>query len=259
MRNFIKPLVLVGILMAIVVGFSGCKSSKKAAAKKRAADIEYAKKRLQELLDDKTMSLEELDRELAKITNMRLDDPEVDRLVQLVTDKIAGMKAKGENERNLNEVKQRLRDLIANRENKTADQLEQEMNDVLGMGVTDPEIRNLIVELTAKIEKMRKEENAGNMKTKLDSYFNKIAETAKSGNIEATNNKITEVLGLFASGDVPVLIIINKRGTIIDYDKPTTIRNYLNYLKDVKGNPNLTEKIKVNESGKVTELELIKK
>ncbi|MBM3405678.1 MAG: hypothetical protein FJY10_12420 [Bacteroidetes bacterium] len=97
------------------------------------------------------------------------------------------------------------------------------------------------------------------MKTKLDSYFNKIAETAKSGNIEATNNKITEVLGLFASGDVPVLIIINKRGTIIDYDKPTTIRNYLNYLKDVKGNPNLTEKIKVNESGKVTELELIKK
>jgi hypothetical protein len=69
---------------------------------------------------------------------------------------------------------------------------------------------------------------------------------------------INESLGLFSSPDAPVLIIISKSGSIVDYDRPTTIRNYLNYLKDTKNNINRVEKISYDDKGKIKELELYK-
>jgi len=69
---------------------------------------------------------------------------------------------------------------------------------------------------------------------------------------------INDALKLFASPDSPVLVIISKAGGTVDYDRPTTILNYLNYLKDTKNNINTIENIKYNGSGKITELELMK-
>ena len=61
---------------------------------------------------------------------------------------------------------------------------------------------------------------------------------------------------LFASPDVPVLVVISEENGMKDYDKPTTIEKYLNYLKDRKAYKAVVNDIVYNDSGKITELEL---
>lgn len=56
-----------------------------------------------------------------------------------------------------------------------------------------------------------------------------------------------------------MLIIISQAGGFNDYDRPTTIEKYLNYLKDQKISRNSVNDIKYNTNGKISELELIKK
>jgi hypothetical protein len=92
----------------------------------------------------------------------------------------------------------------------------------------------------------------------LDDYFNAIA--SSSGNTTQANRSINEAKSMFASPDVPVLIIINEStdGTK-DYDEPTTILDYMNYLKDQGKNLNDIYEIKTNDRGRITELELIRK
>ncbi len=63
----------------------------------------------------------------------------------------------------------------------------------------------------------------------------------------------------FASPDVPVLIIISQAGGFNDYDRPTTISNFLNYLKDRKEYKYKVESVKQDNLGKITEIELITK
>lgn len=90
----------------------------------------------------------------------------------------------------------------------------------------------------------------------LESNFARIA---ASNNTTQANSIINETLRLFASNNVPVLIIISQAGGFNDYDRPTTIENYLNYLKDQKVSRNEVSNLKFNENGKITEVELIKK
>jgi hypothetical protein len=90
---------------------------------------------------------------------------------------------------------------------------------------------------------------------KLGQYFDSIA---GAGNIASANSSINEALGLFESPDTPVLIIISEEGGQKDYDKPTTIKAYLNYLKDQKKNMNKVENLQFNGSGKISEVELKK-
>ena len=93
-------------------------------------------------------------------------------------------------------------------------------------------------------------------KNMLETNLGKIA--AASGTTQA-NNLINETLQLFESNHVPVLIIISQAGGFNDYDRPTTIENYLNYVKDQKVSRNRVANLKFNENGKITEVELIKK
>ena len=46
---------------------------------------------------------------------------------------------------------------------------------------------------------------------------------------------------------------------ITDYDRPTTINQYLEHLKDQKKNINRVHNIEYDTKGKIVELELIKK
>jgi len=55
-----------------------------------------------------------------------------------------------------------------------------------------------------------------------------------------------------------VLIIIAQSGGITDYDEPTTIQKYLNYLKDQKKKADTIENIVFDDAGKIKELELTK-
>ena len=93
-------------------------------------------------------------------------------------------------------------------------------------------------------------------KTILEKNFASIA-TATS--VNQANRIINETLQLFESNNVPVLIIISKAGGFNDYDRPTTIVDYLNYIKDQKANRNRVSELKFNSAGKINEVELIKR
>ena len=82
---------------------------------------------------------------------------------------------------------------------------------------------------------------------------------ANSTNLATSNRYIGEALNLFASEDTPVLIIVSKSGNIVDYDRPTTIRKYLEYIKDQKVVRNKIDNVVYDANGKISELELIKK
>jgi ATPase subunit of ABC transporter with duplicated ATPase domains len=90
---------------------------------------------------------------------------------------------------------------------------------------------------------------------RLGMFFEAVA---NAGNVNAANTTINEALAMFASPDTPVLIVISEENGQKDYDRPTTIRNYLNYLKDTRKNMNRVGNVQVDGSGKITELELIK-
>ncbi len=102
------------------------------------------------------------------------------------------------------------------------------------------------------------EVSEGEISNRLDNYFNAIANS--SSNTAKANGNINEAKSMFASPDVPVLIIISEStdGTK-DYDEPTNILDYMNYLKDQGKNLNDIYKVKTNDRGRITELELIRK
>lgn len=109
-----------------------------------------------------------------------------------------------------------------------------------------------------RVAREREKENqskASAPAVRLGQYFQSIS---GSSNVNAANASISEALSLFASPDTPVLIVISDSGGIKDYDKPTTIREYLNYLKDQKKNINAVSSLKTDSQGKITELELRK-
>ena len=90
----------------------------------------------------------------------------------------------------------------------------------------------------------------------IDEYMTAIA---KANDVNKANSLINNALGLFASPDVPVLIIISVYGNNnYDYDRPTTAAAYLNYLKDQRKVNARVHNVVRNEAGKITELELIK-
>jgi hypothetical protein len=90
---------------------------------------------------------------------------------------------------------------------------------------------------------------------KLENYFNTIA---TSSNVTSANQSIQEALGMFSNQEIPVFIVIHEEAGVKDYDEPTTIKKYVDYLKDTKKNLNFISDIRM-AGGKVTELELRRK
>ena len=105
-------------------------------------------------------------------------------------------------------------------------------------------------------EAARAAEEARQPKNVLERNF---ASICSASSVTQANRIINETLNLFESNNVPVLIIISQAGGFNDYDRPTTIENYLNYIKDQKVNRNKVYNLKTNDNGKITEVELIKK
>lgn len=91
---------------------------------------------------------------------------------------------------------------------------------------------------------------------RLENYFNSVS---NSSSVTAANETIQEALGMFSNQETPVLIVIHEEKGLKDYDEPTTIKKYLEYLKDTKKNLNFITDIRLDGSGKVTELELKRK
>ena len=57
---------------------------------------------------------------------------------------------------------------------------------------------------------------------------------------------------------MPVLIVISEENGQKDYDRPTTISKYLNWLKDQKRYNTRVSDIMRNTAGKIIELEVTK-
>ncbi len=90
----------------------------------------------------------------------------------------------------------------------------------------------------------------------LENAFNDLA---GASNMNAANQTIQQTLAMFSNQETPVLIVIHEENGIKDYDEPTTIKKYLEYLKDTKKNLNYISDIRLDANGKVSELELRRK
>ena len=168
-------------------------------------------------------------------------------------------------------VEQAVQDLNAILNDETQWSLEEKearVKTIKDWNLQNAEVDDLLIQAEKKLARERAQreeeerraaaerEKAKTMDVMLNDSFNGII---RAGSISQANRTINETLGLFESPNVPVLIIISQSQGENDYDRPTTIENYLNYLKDQK---KLTEKInniKYNSNGKINELELIKK
>ena len=147
-------------------------------------------------------------------------------------------------------------------------EMERRLNDIKSQNLNDTRVNELIKQVEAKIaaqkEALRqkqlddqKKQEAAEEQTYhyIDEYFKQVA---NSKTVPEANAKIAEAMKMFSSPDVPVLIIISKSGTDVDYDKPTTIEKYLNYLKDTKNYNNSVYSVKMDGYGQIVSLELIK-
>ncbi len=91
---------------------------------------------------------------------------------------------------------------------------------------------------------------------RIENYFQQVA---NAGDVTNANQVIATALQSFLSPDIPVLIIIYRSGSTVDYDQPTTIGKYLAYIKDQKKNPNSIDHLEMDTNGKITEVILLKK
>ena len=179
--------------------------------------------------------------------------------------------AKKEYEAKLLQAKTDLNAIIEGTTQWTLEEQKSRIDEIEKSDLQNAEIDELIVkakevverkiaetERAAEEERLRQIEEQNKIKqvTSLEDYFTIIAAAPDA---DAANAKIAEALKLFASPDVPVLIIVYHVGDIIDYDAPTTAEKYLNYIKDQKKVAVGIYNIKYDSNNKITELELIKK
>lgn len=187
---------------------------------------------------------------------------------------MAAKQAAEEQARKVAKAKADLEELLSDNTGLALTEKESRLKVIKDMNIEDAEVQELIVKVEDKLKRERealtakeqaerlareREEQLKREVTEpkgLSEYFNLIA---GSNNLATTNRYISEALQLFASDDTPVLIIVSKSGDMVDYDRPTTIRKYLEYLKDQKVVRNVIENVVYDANGKITELELIKK
>jgi uncharacterized protein YpmB len=188
--------------------------------------------------------------------------------------KMAAKQAAEEQARKIAKAKADLEVLLSDNGGLTLTEKESRLKVIKDMNIDDAEVQELIVKVEDKLKREREalaakeqaerlaREREAQLKREvtepkgLTEYFNLIA---ASTNLATTNRYISEAMQLFASEDTPVLIIVSKSGDIVDYDRPTTIKKYLEYLKDHKVVRNVIENVVYDANGKISELELIKK
>ena len=158
----------------------------------------------------------------------------------------------------------------------TLEEKEFKLASVKRMNLDDQEIRDLITQAEEKLaaersvierrkeeERLKREQEERERELREGGPYrainNSLDAVANAGDVSSANMRIREALTAFAGDDVPVLILISSDGGIKDYDRPTTIRKYLEFVKDQKKSPNKVLNAVYDASGKIRELELIKK
>ncbi len=188
--------------------------------------------------------------------------------------KIAREKAAAEYTTKVDQSKKDLTAMLNGTTSWTLDEQDARLNTIKSYNIDDTDVVDLISKVEAKLSMDRAEEQRKNEEDRLrkeeeerikaaaskyQSVDNKLNAVALARNVDIANNQIDIALSDFATPDVPVLIIISKAGGFNDYDRPTTISKFLNYLKDKQQYNYKVEMVKRDGLGKITELELIKK
>lgn len=255
--------VIMALIAAVIIGSDGCKTSGKLTKKERKAQIEFAKRQLTEIINGtSTKSFDEQERVVSEIINKNYNDPILNDLIIKAQQKLKRVSADKEKRRmeRIDAAKAKLLDLLLNKDNKSASDMQYELDKIKAdtKDLYSDEINELIARVEKKIEEMRSSVNIP-LKTQLEKNFQGIAEASKSGNASQVSTLIKKTLELFSAPEAPVLIIISREGSIVDYDKPTTIKRYLDFLRDQKANKNAVDSYLLDQSEKIKELDLIKK
>ena len=168
-------------------------------------------------------------------------------------------------------VDQAVKDLNAILDDETLWSLEEKearVQTIKDWNLQNAEVDDLLYQVEKKLARERAQkdeeerraaeerEKANAADVVLGRNFNSIA---NASSVSQANRVINETLGMFESPNTPVLIIIKQNAGFNDYDRPTTIEKYLNYVKDQKKASEKVHDIKYNANGKINELELIKK
>jgi hypothetical protein len=256
-------LMIIIMVAMVAVGTESCKSTGKMSRKEKKAQIEMYKKQLQEIVSGTSkLSLDDQQRLISEAVNKNFNDPDLNALIIQAQQKTKAAYAElvKSQQQTIGAARTTLYDLLANKDNLSADQLQTELNKIKAQNIQDTEIDDLVARVQDKIDKMKLSGSAGPLKTQLESAFDGLAATAQAGNIANANTMIQGIISkYFTSESTPVLIIISKEGSIIDYDKPTTIKMYLEFIKDQKASRNNVDSYLQDNSGKIKELDLIKK
>lgn len=188
--------------------------------------------------------------------------------------KIAREKAASEYVIKVDLAKKDLTAIINGSTNWTADQMTERIAKIKTYNIDDSEIKALIIQAEQKVEEVRaaemrqaeeerlRQEEEAKIRAAQSEFVvidNKLNAIATAGSIDEANNQIQQTLTYFETSDIPVLIIISKSEGFNDYDRPTTISKFLNYLKDKRIYKYKVESVKRNSLGKIMELELIVK
>ena len=150
----------------------------------------------------------------------------------------------------------------------TLEEKEARVQTIKDWNLQNAEVDDLLFQVEKKLARERaqrdeeirraaqEQEQAAAADVVLGRNFNSIA---NAGSASQANRVINETLEMFESPSTPVLLIIKQNAGFNDYDRPTTIEKYLNYVKDQKKASEKVHEIKYNANGKINELELIKK
>lgn len=186
--------------------------------------------------------------------------------------KLAEKEAAEAQARKIAKAKADLQSIISD-DDMSLNEKKQTLATIKDMEIDDEEVKLLIAEAESKIEQLENDAMAKQLEKAKNRELSEGANTAGSlslsdrlGKIAAsgdnygtTNSFISETLSLFESEEVPVLIIISEENGQKDYDKPTTIKKYLEYLKDKKKVNEEIYNVVYNDQGKIKELELKKR
>ena len=190
--------------------------------------------------------------------------------------KLAKKKAAQELAEKTAKAKSDLQAIIHDDGKMTLEEKEFKLASIKRMNLDNQEIKDLIVQAEEKLageraslerkkdeEKLQREKEAREREMREAGPYRSVNmamdAVANAGDVSTANMKIREALTSFTGDDATVLILISSDGDIKDYDRPTTIRKYLEFVKDQKKSPNKVLNAIYDTNGKIKELELIKK
>ncbi len=166
------------------------------------------------------------------------------------------------------QAKKDLISLLSDNNKKSLEEKEQDLQAIKDLGLTDPEVLKLIEKAEAKLAAEREALRNGEvpvtgtettLQAKQRALSSALTAISNSRSPEEANRKISETLRLFSSPEALVLIVIAEENGNKDYDKPSTIKRYLDYLKDTGNAPDALSQMTMDDRGLISEVEFNKR